>query len=222
MCHDDRQRDAASEPVHEPGQPELRRPSIGPAVPVRDVPHHTDQGEEPACSQQPARPPADAGHQRHGRQAEDGQHEVEGDLGRQAPHLSEPVPQPAGVVDAGESELPHPVPQVRPRPVAVEQQHGQHHCGPVRRQDAHRAPPEVDPQRRARPTEGGAVQPGPGQQEAGEQKEQRDAEVHACQQALRRAAFVPTGPVRAMCHHHQEDGHGADAVQRRESAVVWP
>ena len=165
------------------------------------------------------RPPPAAG-ERQPHQA--GQHEVEGDLGRQAPHLCQSVGQLVVDVDVAHQQGRRPTRRHSPRgcPAAG--------SAPRRRSARRRGRCRRRASTGSAPVDGGGsparcrVEPGPRQQEARQHEEDRHADVEPRERGAPDRVGVaprPEGRVRGEDRHSR---HGAQGVERWEADLRVP
>ncbi len=206
-----RQPDANGEPSEKCRQPFVDGPVGGSGNPLGHGPqpeqaaqaHHDQHHHHPGRDQ----PPSAA----EGRQHEQRERAVERHLGRQAPHLRQPARQHVPDVDIGEGERRQPAsdPEVLVDTDERECHHGGHE---IDREDAQESLPEVVADGRRRQTGVRAGQPGPRQQEARENEEDRNTDVEPCEQAAPGAVLgVGASPECGVGCEHAE---GADEAQR--------
>ena len=217
---DDRHGHAAGEPTQVARQPEVRRRQDRPTLRVHPhVPELGRDDEKPATAEQRSRPPAEATRRRECHQAEPRQQYVERDLGAEAPRLGQAGAQPVESIDLEEGRVPKPVGR-RHVPVVAQDGERQRHRHPVHRQDPQHAAPRVDAQARRAGALRGSHQPGPDQQEAGQDEEKSHAGVQAGEHARPRPATVAEGPVRGVGADDGRNRKCANTVQRRECRVI--
>ena len=198
-----RQEDADGEP-HEVGrQPEPdHRPT---AVPPHGEVHQPDDarrrhGEGEQAEAVATAAPGAGEPEPH----QDREHQVEGDLGGQAPHLRQTVGQVVVDVDVGQQQRGDPLADPGPA-VARQQCHGGDDRHDVDGDQAQGTLPQVVRRRRRRQPGPVPRDPGPGQQEAGQHEEHRDTDVEPRQRRPVDRVCVGPGPEGGV---RGEDGDG--------------
>ena len=181
-----RQAHAGEKPDQVGGQPQPHSVRHRGRQVHQDQPCRRDQRQRAEAQQQQPRPPLPPAQHHQQQVGQQRKHHVEGGFHRQAPHLGQTLMQIPVQVIAGVdlrqreiAEQPDPgVAEIRPGRSEVIDDVGDQHGDDVGRHDASDPVPGVAADRRLRAVRRGRFHPWPEQQETGQHKEDRDADLH--------------------------------------------